>query len=200
MSPIILASTSIYRKQLLQKLGLNFTCEKPEFDEDAAKIRALEELKNPTEMAETLSRGKAAAVLQHKVGEHVVVIAGDQLIDFNGEIIGKSKDVDTAFQQLKKMNNQTHELITAVTVSTSTETRHLNHVTHLTMKNLNDHEILNYLKLDQPFDCAGSYKIEESGIALFSKIDCSDFTAIQGLPLLWVSHQLKELGYELFKK
>ena len=200
MNSIILASTSIYRRQLLEKLGVAFTIEKPDYDEEAAKIKARADFKSPVEVAETLSRGKATSLIQNKVGENVLVIAGDQLVDFNNEIIGKSKNLETAFQQLKKMNGETHELITAVTLMTSTETRHLNHVTRLKMKLLTDHEIQRYLLLDEPYDCAGSYKIEQSGIALFAQIESTDFTAIQGLPLLWVSQQLKELGYELFKK
>ena len=200
MNSLILASTSIYRRQLLEKLGVPFTTEKPDYDEEAAKIKALTDFKSPAEVAETLSRGKAASLIQNKVGENCLVIAGDQLIDFKHEMIGKSKNQETAFQQLKKMNGETHELITAVTLMTSTETRHLNHVTRLTMKSLTDHEIQRYLLLDEPYDCAGSYKIEQSGIALFVQIESTDFTAIQGLPLLWVSQQLKELGYELFKK
>ncbi len=200
MNQIILASTSIYRQQLFAKLGIDFSVERPDYDEEAAKKKALIDFKTPLEIAETLSRGKARSVMHHKVGERVMVIGGDQLVDFNHEIIGKADNHDAAFEQLKKMNGQIHDLITAVTLITPTETRHFNHITKMTMKQLSDHEIIHYLKKDEPYDCAGSYKIEKSGIALFSRIDCTDFTAIQGLPLLWVSQQMKELGYELFKK
>lgn len=171
---------------------------KPSFDEDRAKEEALRSQNNPTQIAEILSKGKANSA--HSVDPAALIIAGDQLVHFQGEIIGKSKNFETAFQQLKKMNDKTHELITAVTLINDQDIRHINHITQLKMKRLEDDEIKNYVDLDRPFDCAGSYKIEEHGIALFERIECSDFTAIQGLPMIWLSNQLKELGYELFKR
>ena len=68
------------------------------------------------------------------------------------------------------------------------------------MKNLTETEIRAYVELDNPIDCAGSIKIESYGISLFEKVESSDFSAIQGLPLIWISNTIKGLGYELFKK
>ncbi len=201
MNKIILASSSIYRKILLEKTGLAFSIKKPLYDEENVKQQALAQKKSPIEIAEILSKGKAAAVYdQLPPRSDVLVIAGDQLVHFKNEIVGKSGDFENAKIQLKKMINETHLLITAVTLQGENFIRHFNHVTTLKMKNLNDQEIEAYINLDQPYDCAGSYKIENSGLILFEKIECSDFTAIQGLPLIWTTNQLKELGYEFFKK
>lgn len=199
MKSLILASTSVYRAQLIEKLGIPFETLKPSFDEEAAKKEALQKKLKPIEVAETLSRGKAAS-LSSGLNPQNALIAGDQLVHFQGEIIGKSNNFETAFAQLRKMRGQTHELITAITLLAKNETRHLNHITVLKMKNLSDDEIQNYLHIDQPYDCAGSYKIEKLGITLFSEIQCSDFSAIQGIPLIWLSNQLKEMGYEFFKR
>lgn len=199
MKNLILASTSIYRAQLLEKLGVPFQTMKPTFDEDSAKHEALQKKFTAVQVAETLSRGKAES-LKSFLTPDTLLIAGDQLVHFQGEIIGKSKNYENALSQLKKMRSQTHELITAVTLLSSKEARHINHITHLKMKSLADAEIQGYLLQDEPYDCAGSYKIEKSGITLFSDIQCSDFSAIQGIPLIWLSNQLKEMGYEFFKK
>lgn len=199
MKQLILGSTSIYRAQLLEKLGIPFQTIKPNFDEDTAKQKALQKKANPIEIAEMLSQGKAASLRPFLNAENGVIIGGDQLVSLSGEILGKPKTHDKAVIQLQKMRGQTHELITAVTLVSAKQIRHLNHITKLTMKSLSDHEIQNYLLRDHAYDCAGSYKIEKSGIALFANIDCNDFSAIQGLPLIWLSQQLKEMGYELFK-
>ena len=199
MNQLILASTSIYRAQLIEKLGIPFKAIKPSFDEEAAKLEALQKRLKPVEVAETLSRGKTLS-LSLSLNPQTALVGGDQLVHFEGEIIGKSKNFETAFAQLKKMRGKTHELITSVTLHSQTETRHVNHITVLKMKNLSDVEIENYLLRDQPYDCAGSYKIENLGITLFSDIQCSDFSAIQGIPLIWLSNQLKEMGYEFFKR
>lgn len=200
MKNLILGSTSIYRAQLLQKLGIPFQAVKPLFDEDAAKTQALKEKLTPIAVAEKLSCGKAESLRPLLKTETDVIIAGDQLVHFEQKIIGKSKNHEKAFEQLSQMQGKTHELITAVTLLSSKKTLHLNHITRLTMKKLSPTEITAYLHMDEPYDCAGSYKIENAGVALFSEIECNDFSAIQGLPLIWLSTQLKELGYELFKK
>ncbi len=192
---LVLASTSVYRTELLKNAGFIFQNKTPQIDEPALKQQLLNEKKTAIEIAEELSKSKARSVFQ----TGTVVIGGDQLIRFKNEIIGKPNTKDNAIEQLIKMNNQSHELITAVSVMTDQQTFHLNHVTHLQFKNLTKTEIENYIQLDQPLDCAGSYKIEKSGICLFSKIQTDDFTAIQGLPMIWLSTQLKGLGYEYFK-
>jgi septum formation protein len=200
MNQLILASTSIYRKQLLEKIGLAFKSIKPEFDEEPAKNLALLQKKSPIEIAELLSKAKAQSLLPSLQSPEQIIIAGDQLVSFNEKILGKSHNFEKAFEQLSDMNGKSHQLITAVTLRSQKFEKHFNHTTILKMKTLLPIEIENYLKLDEPYDCAGSYKIEKSGLILFEKIECSDFTAIQGLPLIWITNELKELGYEFFKK
>ncbi len=195
MSNLILASTSAYRAALLKKLGIPFRTVSPAFDEDTVKLNLVQQQASPFLIAETLSRGKALSVQQ----KNSATIAGDQLVNFDGTILGKSHNFETACKQLNLLQGKTHELITAVTIISDTQTFHTNHVTRLSMKILTQQEIENYLRLDSPFDCAGSYKIENAGIALFDKIETDDFTAIQGIPLMWVANVLKELNYEFFQ-
>ncbi len=147
-------------------------------------------------MVEFLSRKKTESLFQN----NLTVIGGDQLVSFKNEIRGKPHTKEKAVEQLSEMNGQAHQLITAVTVMTKTMTYHINHITELTMKKLSTSEITNYVERDLPLDCAGSYKIEKSGICLFDKIETDDFSAIQGLPLIWLSRILKGCGYELFQK
>lgn len=195
---IILASSSKYRSQLLSKTGLSFTSLKPILDEDFLKNKLLQNNKSPLEIAEILSRSKGQSILN--LHPKALVISGDQLVDFNQEIIGKPHTQENAIIQLKKMNGQNHQLITATTLFFDSKIYHNNHITKLKMKKLTDYEIESYVALDNPVDCAGSIKIESHGLCLFENIECTDFSAIEGLPLIWITNTLKGLGYELFKK
>ncbi|MFZ3231581.1 MAG: Maf family protein [Pseudobdellovibrio sp.] len=195
MNRLILASTSIYRAELLHKTGLIFEVLKPNFDEDSAKEDLLKNKTSALLLAENLSKGKARSL----AAKNLTVIAGDQLVHFNQQILGKAATFEKAFKQLKNLSGESHQLITSVTIIANQLEFHLNHVTDLVMKKLTDSEIEHYLKKDEPYDCAGSYKIEKSGIILFDEIRTDDFTAIQGLPMIWISKRLKELGYEFFK-
>ena len=197
MKQIILASTSKYRTELLQKTGLPFRSEKPLFDEEATKNDLLGHHATALTIAETLSKEKANSIPDKL---NYTVIAGDQLVHMDNRIMGKSHNFERAYTQLQTLRGREHQLITAVTILSAGKEWHLNHLTQLKMRNLSDVEIKNYLTKDKPFDCAGSYKIENHGIILFEEIKTDDFTAIQGLPLIWISKILTELGYEFFKK
>ncbi len=195
MKDLVLASTSVYRAELLKKTGIPFSTVKPGFDEDENKNKLLMNKATPMEVAEALSKGKARSVKLNTVN----ILAGDQIVNTGNGIFGKSNGFQGAFDQLKLLQGQTHELITAATIISDQNEYHINHITRLTMKNLSDLEIKKYLHHDQPYDCAGSYKIEKSGIVLFDKIETDDFTAIQGIPMIWVTRILKELKYEFFQ-
>lgn len=198
MRQIILASTSPYRTALLKKTHISFQNEKPAIDEDQLKQKLISEKKTPLEIAENLSLAKGQSI--HSKHPEDIIISGDQLIDFQGQIIGKPHTIENAINQLTLMNNQKFRLITATTILYKEQVfRDLN-ITQFHMRNLTKNEIQEYIKIDNPLDCAGSCKIEDHGITLFSQIECSDFTAIQGLPVIWTTSKLKELGYELFKK
>ena len=187
MKNIILASTSVYRKQLLEKLGIPFECEKPKVDESAYKNK----LYKPKEIAEKLSALKANTVLESRA--EAVVIGSDQVIHLDGEIFSKPKKIENAIKQLKRMRGKTHELISGVTIATKEKSITFSHSTFLTLReDLLDSEIEYYVKKDEPLFCAGSYMIENLGIALFSEVKTTDFNSIIGLPLIDLITHLKE--------
>ncbi len=190
---LILGSTSIYRKQLLEKLKIPFSVIKPDCDEDAVKKELENNHVKKSDWAKQLSEAKAKSI-----SSDGLIITSDQTVVFNNEILGKPKTFEKAFQQLKKMQGNTHLLITAVTLKNGSELRTFVQVDQMHMRSLSDSEISNYLKLDEPYDAAGSYKIENSGITLFTRIQCQDFTGIQGLPMIWLTAQLKEYNYEFY--
>lgn len=196
LKPIILASTSIYRQELLKRTGLVFNCQQPDYDEEIIKIELHKSWADARTVAETLALGKAKSIQN----THATVVAADQLIHFNNHILGKPHSFGKAYDQLSQLNGRTHELITSTVVISGAEAHTHTNVTTLKMKNLSSQEIKKYLKMDEPFDCAGSYKIESYGIALFEKIETDDFTAIQGMPLIWLTNVLKDIGYELFER
>lgn len=183
---LILGSTSKYRKELLERLAFPFTTEAPKIDEDSEKDPNLE----PKDLAEKLAFLKAHSLK----GAGRVVIGGDQLVSLHGEVLGKPGTPENAFQMLKKMQGQTHLLITAICVFDGDEFETYTNVTELEMHALSDDKIKAYIALDNPLDCAGSYKIEKHGIKLFRKIITEDFTAIQGLPLIKLNELLEGKG------
>lgn len=187
---LILASTSPYRKAQLSQLGLPFTTQKPICDEDAEK-------KAWKSNIEDLALHLAIKKAQSLASPECTVIGGDQMVLFQGEILGKPGTKEKAIDQLSRLQGQTHSLITAISIAYKNQI--LNHVdvTQMHMKKLNSEQIQRYIGLDQPFDCAGSCKIEKHGIALFENIETKDFTSIQGLPLLALSKILGSIGYRI---
>lgn len=173
---LILASTSKYRQELLHRLDVPFTAQAPLFDEEKHKDPALA----PRALAEKLAFMKA----QSLKGEGKVVIGGDQLVSFEGRIIGKSHTPERAVEQLMAMQGKVHELVTAICVFDGDQAIPYTDITRMHMKKMTREEAERYVTLDQATDCAGSYKIEKHGISLFDKIESEDFTAIQGLPLI----------------
>ena len=195
MRRVVLGSTSPYRKALMEKLGIAFEVAKPTLDEERAKEVLLKKNCSPLEVATTLARLKAESLKD----ENLVIIGGDQLINLEGRILGKPKTVAKAIEQLTEMKNKTHEIITAVCITTMEKNIEFYDIAKLRMKDLTAKEIEDYVQLDQPLDCAGSYKIEENGKKLFANIAAQDLTAIEGLPLLSLSHFLQTLGYDIKK-
>lgn len=188
---LILASTSRYRRELLSRLGVPFLCQAPGVDEDAVKNdRSL----GPRQVAEVLAERKARAVFtQHPTA---VVIGSDQLAHLDGAVLGKPGTPEAAQAQLARLAGRTHELVTAVCiVHPGGAERHAD-LAQLTMRPLPPDALARYVAADQPLDCAGAYKLECRGIALFSAIACSDHTAITGLPLIWTASTLARLGFQ----
>lgn len=184
---IILASTSPYRRDLLSRLGLAFEARRPGIDEEAEKDPRL----SPRDLAEKLARLKAESLRDGKS----VIIGGDQLVQLDGQVLGKPGTAERALEQLRAMRGRTHELITAIYVC-HPDGRGVawTDVTRLTMRDLDDSQLRAIIARDQPLDCAGSYKIESMGVAMMSRIETEDFTAIQGLPLIALSRILEGMG------
>lgn len=191
MLKLILGSTSPYRKELLQKLQIPFITAKPLVDEETEKKPRF----SPLELAQHLAKIKAQSLRK----KDALIIGGDQLIALDGVILGKPHTLENAEKQLFKMQNNTHELITAVHLCSENEDISFVNITRMKMKPLTTQQIQAYLKLDHPLDCAGSYKIEKHGIALMDSIETTDFTAIQGLPLLELAQHLQHFGFQSFQ-
>lgn len=192
MTTVILASTSVYRKALLERLGLAVVCEPPCVDEDTYKSS----IEDPFALAATLASAKARAVAQRHAGQ--IVIGGDQLVAFEGQILGKPGTFENAVEQIGRLAGKTHELVTAMSVIApdGSEHRHTD-IAWMTMRPLDQERIERYVRLDLPIDCAGSYKIESAGISLFETIETGDHTAITGLPLMALTTILERLGLVL---
>jgi septum formation protein len=196
----ILASTSAYRRQQIEKIGIDFDYLKPEIDEEAIKNKLLSENQTPQQIAERLSYAKGLSIADKlSKQEPWLVLSGDQVVSFNNQCLGKPRDLAGSMQQLMKLQGQTHELITCVSLFSNTGVQNYTQITKLKMHSLSPDEVHNYVIKDEPYDCAGSYKIELSGISLFESILSDDFSAIQGLPMLWLTKKLREYGYEFFK-
>ncbi|MBL7543401.1 MAG: Maf-like protein [Bdellovibrionaceae bacterium] len=190
MKKIVLASTSLYRQQQLATLGIPFESVKPLFDEDRVKHQIIDQLKHPHAIAQKLSLEKGLSLADPKT----ITISGDQLVSLEGQILGKPGTIDNAIKQLALMQGKTHELVTACTVFDGRQPIEILNITQITLKPLSTAQIKTYVNLDQPVDCAGSYKIEKHGIQLVESVKSDDFTAIQGLPLLALAKVLNSLN------
>lgn len=192
MPDLILASTSRYRRALLERLGIPFRCEAPRCDEEALKDPRL----SPQALAEFLAEAKAASVATVFPG--AIVIGSDQLVSLDDRILGKPGSAAAAVDQLAALAGRSHLLVTAMTVVAADGRVHRHtDVTRLTMRSLDRAALERYVARDQPLDCAGAYKLEAAGIALFTGIESADHTAITGLPLLALTRILADCGLTL---
>lgn len=190
MRHLVLGSTSRYRRALVERLGLPFTAVAPDVDERAVVLP-------PRALALGLSKMKAEAVA--KVEGDAIIIGSDQVACLDGEILHKPGSQINACAQLTRLAGRTHELITGVCVLDARSGKALLHldVHRITLRALSQAQIANYVRRDQPLDCAGSYKVEGLGIGLMSAIEGEDFTAITGLPLIAVTRMLSEHGLDV---
>ena len=189
--PLVLGSTSRYRRELLLRLNLPFDVAAPDVDETPAPGEA------PRALALRLALAKARAVAQQHPG--AVVIGSDQVADLAGTPLGKPGEHDRAVQQLRQMRGQTVVFQTAVAVvcaATGFEQVDLAPV-EVQFRDLSDAEIERYLRAEQPYDCAGSAKSEGLGIALLDAIHSDDPTALVGLPLIRTCRMLRAAGLTL---
>lgn len=175
----------------MERLRVPFTCEAPGVNEDAVKQLN----QDPVATVQEIARLKAQAVLGRN--PTCVVIGSDQAVVIDNELLGKPGDRMGAIKQLTHLRGREHRLITAVTIANSEGLIEFHDTTRLVMRDLTDGEIARYVDAEEPFDCAGSYKIEQLGIALFERIDSHDHTAIVGLPMLRLSRELRKIGMAL---
>jgi septum formation protein len=193
-SLLVLASSSAYRKELLSRLQLPFEVAAPDIDETPQPGET------PSATALRLAREKAAAVAAKLPG--AIVIGSDQVATLDGEQIGKPGNHANALAQLQKMRGREVIFHTALCVwDGRNNTSQLEDIqTVVKFRDLPDEELDAYLRIEQPYDCAGSAKNEALGIAILERIDSSDPTALTGLPLIALTGMLRNLGVTFFKK
>lgn len=193
-SLLVLASSSAYRKELLSRLQLPFEVAVPDIDETPQPGET------PSATALRLARDKAAAVAAKLPG--TIVIGSDQVATLDDEQIGKPGNHANALAQLQKMRGREVIFHTALCVwdgrNNSAQVENIQ--TTVKFRDLSDDELDAYLRIEQPYDCAGSAKNEALGIAILERIDSSDPTALTGLPLIALTGMLRNLGVTFFKK
>lgn len=178
MLPLILASSSTYRRQLLARLNLDFIADSPNIDETAFANES------PYDLTKRLAITKAKA-LATKYPQHII-IGSDEVASHNGNIMGKPHHFEQAFKQLKSVSGQTVTFYTGLAIfNSATNALHVDSIPfHVHFRELSDETITRYLHIEKPFDCAGSIKAEGLGICLFKAMEGSDITSLMGLPLI----------------
>lgn len=188
MPSLILASTSRYRQELLARLRLPFNAVAPEVDETPLPGEA------PAALAERLALAKARAVAA--AHPEAVVIGSDQVADLAGVALGKPGSHEAAQAQLRQMSGREVVFQTAVAVVARGLAAIERAEVRVRFRELRDAEIDTYLRADEPYDCAGSAKVESLGIALLEAVESDDPTALIGLPLIRTCRLLRRAGLE----
>jgi septum formation protein len=194
---LVLASSSTYRKELLARLQLPFEVAVPDIDESPLPGET------PSATALRLAREKAAAVAARLPGS--IVIGSDQVATLDGEQIGKPGNHANALAQLQTMRGREVIFHTALCVwdgraeHPDSAAQLADIQTRVTFRDLPDAELDAYLRIEQPYDCAGSAKNEALGIAILERIDSTDPTALTGLPLIALTGMLRNLGISFFR-
>jgi len=197
---LILASGSTYRRELLSRLHLPFESIAPDIDESALENEL------PEQTAMRLAEQKAVAIA--KDHPNSIIIGSDQVATLEGEHIGKPGTHDAALKQLQKMRGKSVIFHTALCLidnrSDSNTTRNAyaiqteNVQTLVAFHQLSDGELDAYLRIEQPYDCAGSAKNEGLGITIIEKIVSNDPTALTGLPLISLTSMLRNIGIPFY--
>ncbi|WP_208642927.1 Maf family protein [Rahnella woolbedingensis] len=185
---ILLASTSVYRKALLEKTGLTFTCAAPNIDETPVPGES------PAELVKRLAQSKATALASAYPGH--LIIGSDQVCVIDGNITGKPHTFDNAFRQLQAASGKTVTFYTGLSLyNGETQTAQtLCETFDVTFRPLTAEEITGYLHREEPYDCAGSFKCEGLGITLFDSLTGRDPNTLIGLPLIALLAFLREQG------
>lgn len=187
---LVLASTSRYRRELLSRLTTRFRFVAPQVEESRLAAEA------PAALAERLARAKATDVAARSAG--AVVIGSDQVADLDGRVLGKPGDARTAWEQLTACSGRQVIFHTALCLidarGDAPRALAATDVTRVHFRALAADEIARYIEREQPFDCAGSFKAEALGIALFKRIESDDPTGLIGLPLIALCRLLRDAG------
>ncbi|WP_029407245.1 nucleoside triphosphate pyrophosphatase [Thiomicrorhabdus sp. Milos-T2] len=188
---IVLGSTSPFRKLLLDKLHLPFIQDAPNIDETPLKNEL------PQQMVLRLAQGKAD-VFSEKYPNHII-ITSDQCAVFNNKPIGKPHTFENAVNQLKQFSNNAIIFYTGLVVLNTASNERFEYLdtTKVVFRELSDDVIQNYLRIEEPLNCAGSFKSEGLGVTLFNKIESRDPNALIGLPLMALTDIFYEMGYPL---
>lgn len=189
MSLLILASTSRYRRELLERLHLPFHVARPEVDETPRLGES------PSALAQRLASEKAGAIAMQRPMSWI--IGSDQCAELAGQPLGKPGTRDAAIAQLRGMSGQAVRFHTAVCLRRDDACLQAIDLTTVRFRALSDAEIERYVDIEQPLDCAGSFKSEGLGVALFDAIESRDPTALIGLPLIALSELLRQAGFQL---
>jgi septum formation protein len=188
VSELVLASTSGYRRALLARLGLPFAVVAP----------AVDETPEPGEHPAALAARLAAAKAQSAAAADRVVIGSDQTAALDGQLLGKPGTRSAALAQLAACQGKAVVFHTAVAIADGGNGQLLEHVdvTRVDFARRPVRELERYLELEAALDCAGGFKVEGLGIALFEQVESKDPTALIGLPLIWLAARLRELGLD----
>lgn len=189
---LILASTSVYRRELLERLRIPFEVVAPKVDETPLTGEST------LDLALRLAQAKAVAVA--KEHPHAWVIGSDQVADLCGAALGKPGNFERALAQLQLMRGQTVTFHTALCLMKGESQTTLSVPTEVRFRKLADDILENYLLAEEPYDCAGSAKAEGLGISLLESIQSDDPTALIGLPLIALSGLLRDAGFVIPSK
>ena len=188
---IILASSSAYRRGLLDRFLDEYQTVSPEVDETN------EEGLSAADLASDLARKKAEAISAN--ARRALIIGADQLAVLDDQVLGKPGNHQRAVEQLMAASGKTVQFLTAVCILDPVSRTRYEHTDTTTVR-FRDYDrrlAESYLRHDEPYDCAGSFKLEGAGFVLFEAVDTDDPTALIGLPMIWVADRLLQLGYLL---
>lgn len=191
MKKLILGSSSPYRKAALEKLQIPFATCSPDIDETPLNNES------PEQLVARLSEQKARKVAEQY--PDALIIGSDQVAVVDGQIVGKPGNFDNAFAQLKRTSGRRTAFLTGLCLFNSDSGNIQLEVVPFSVvfRKLNDEQITNYLNKEQPFNCAGSFRSEALGIALFERLEGDDPNTLMGMPLIRLIRMLENEGYPI---